>query len=170
MKPSDVAEPARPSRFRDRIRPANLFVGLLGKAADSSLDTPTAVMIPIVGAMLADGHVEEEELFEIEAICAFSPIFDRNSIFENELLIVRATRLIEDHGLEEMCRRAAAMLSSGLRETAFVHAVKVIFSDGHVGTLERQIIDDMMGWLEIDPERARLMIEVVSIMQHPATA
>ena len=148
----------------------NLFRGLKGRGADTDLDVPTAVMVPIVGAMLADGRVEEEELFQIDAICAFSPIFDRNSSFENELLIMRVTRLIEDYGLQQVCDNAARVLSPALRETAFVYAVKVVFSDGHVGRLERDIIEQMTRWLQVDPDRARTMIDVISVMQHPASA
>lgn len=150
-----------------RLLSGALFRGLRGKGTDEALDGPAAVMIPLVAAMLADGRVAPDEVNEIHSICAASPIFERNSRFENEYLIEHATRVIEDLGAEQACRRAHAALSPNLRETAFVHAVRVIFSDGHVGGLERQVIDQMTGWLEIDPQRARMMVEVVSIMRHP---
>ena len=149
---------------------AALFGGLRGKGADETLDIPTAVMLPLVAAMLADGRVEDDELAEIHSICAASPIFERNSRFENEYLIGHAIKLIEDLGVADACKRARAMLSANLRETAFVHAVRVIFSDGHVGGLEREVIERMTEWLEIDSERARMMVEVVSIMRHPVGA
>jgi len=146
----------------------SLFRGLRGKGADEVLDVPASLMIPLVVAMLADGRVAADEMAEIHAICAASPIFERNSRFENEYLIDRAMRLIEGRGMEQACLAAKAILSPNLRETAFVHAVRVIFSDGHVGRLEEDVIDRMIGWLEIAPERARMMVEVVSIMRHPA--
>lgn len=157
-------------RERDRGRPARILADLLGRRSDTTLDIPTAVMIPLVGAMLADGRVEEEELFEIDAICAFSPLFERNSSYENELLIIRATHLIEHQGLEKMCEAAAAILSPALRETAFVYAVKVIFSDGQYGETEQAVLHQMRDWLQIAPQRAETMIDVISVMRHPASA
>jgi len=120
-------------------------------------------MIPIVAAMLADGRVDEDELLQIETLCATSPIFFRNSSAENERLIVRATRMMEDKGAEKMCRQAAAALPPPLRETAFAHAVKMIFLDS--GQTEREVIEDLAGWLGIQPDRARTLIDVVSVLQ-----
>jgi tellurite resistance protein len=151
-------------------RKMNLFAGLKGRGAEIVLDVQTAVMIPIVAAMLADGRVEEEEILQIEAICATSPIFERNSAAENERIIMHATRMIEDHSPRQMCERATAMLSPALCETAFVYAVKVIFSDGYVGQVERDVVESLIDWLGIDPDRARTMIDVVSVMQHPVNA
>jgi len=153
-----------------RARTASLFAGLRGQGAETSLDVQTAVMIPIVAAMLADGRVEEEEVLQIETICATSPIFDRNSIAENERLIVSVTRMIQDQGIEKACRSAAAMLTPALKETAFIYAVRMIFSDGYIGELEREVIDSLLSVLEIAEERGRILIEVVSVMQHPVTA
>lgn len=154
----------------DRGLGAALFGGLRGKGVDASLDAPAAVMIPLVAAMLADGRVDPDELAEIQAICAASPIFERNSRFENDYLVSYASKVIADVGVAEACRRSKQVLSPNLRETAFVHAVRVIFSDGHVGSLEREVIDGMTEWLEIDPQRARMMVEVVSVMCHPLSA
>jgi uncharacterized tellurite resistance protein B-like protein len=148
----------------------NLFSGLRGKGVEADLDLSTSVLIPMVAAMLADGRVEEEELQEIHLVCETSPIFQRNSLPQNDLLIARATKIIEDIGIGAACERARQSLSPALRETAYVHAMRVIFSDGHVGQLEREVADNMIEWLEIDRDRARMMVEVVSIMQHPSTA
>jgi len=148
----------------------SLLSGLNGKNASDELSIPGAIMVPLVAAMLADGRVEPEEIAEIDAICAVSPIFERNSKFENEYLIANAAILIEKHGVEDACRRAKKVLSQDLCETAFVHAVRVIFSDGIVEDLENRIIEDMTRWLEIEPSRASMMIEVVSVMQRSITA
>jgi hypothetical protein len=147
-----------------------LFAGLRGRGATEQLDTQTAVMIPIVAAMLADGRAEPEELREIQDICACTPVFERNSREENQFLIFRATKIIEDDGLPAALERATATLTPALRETAYVHAVRVVFSDGYVGKLEKDLLEQMTEWLRIDRDRARMMVEVVSIMHHPSTA
>ena len=146
------------------------FAGNAGAGSGSEVDVQTALMIPLVAAMLADGRVEEDELLEIYAICGASPVFDRNTKAETEALISHVTRLVQDEGLEKACGMARETLSPNLRETAFVHAMRVIFSDGYVGKLEEQVTDQMTSWLQIDPARAKMMIAVVSVMQHPATA
>jgi tellurite resistance protein len=149
---------------------ANLFDGLKGRGADGEIDVPTAIMIPLVAAMLADGWVEDEELLEIQSICASSPIFSRNSRSENEHLVALATRMIQDDGFEKSIARSVRVLTPALRETAFVHAIRVIFSDGYVSKSERETVENMIEWLQIDHGRARVMVEIVSVMQHPNTA
>jgi len=167
MKPTEA--PASTSAIVDAARPT-VFAGLKGRGADNILTVEAAAMIPMVAAMLADGRVEDEEFAQIEHICAFSPLWDRNSQTENAAAIVRTIKLIEDHGIPATCQRAAALLSEPLRETAFAFAVRVVFSDGYVGQLERDVVEQMIPWLGLSPDRARMIIEVVSIMNHPATA
>jgi tellurite resistance protein len=166
MSTTDTTNSARRTR---RLTPGFLSQ-LFGPKPDAELDLPIAVMIPIVGAMLADGVVEEEELFQIDAVCAFSPIFERNTSYENELLILRATRLIEEDGVTRTCERAAAVLSPALRETAFAYAAKVIFSDGRYGEVEQAVLADIRQALEVSAERAASIIDVISIMRRTAEA
>lgn len=148
----------------------NLFAGLRGRGASPKLDLQMAVMCPIVAAMLADGRVEDSELLQIHAICLTSPIFERNSKSENDRLIMTMARMIEDYGFETVCGLAAAVLTPALRETAFTNAAQVIFSDGYVGPLEQSVMEDLAAALEIPEDRARVLVEVVSVTQHPATA
>lgn len=148
----------------------SLYDKLKSRGAEETMDVAMAVMAPIVAAMLADGKVEEEEVLHVETICATSPIFERNSSTQNQRLILQVTRMIEDRGPESVCKRAAAVLSPALRETAFVHAGKIVFSDGYVGELERQTIDRLTDWLELEPQRAAVIMDVVAVMQNPPDA
>lgn len=148
----------------------NLFSDLMGRGVTLQLNVQSAVMAPVVAAMLADGRVEDSELLQIHAICQTSPVFERNSRLENERLIMKMARMIEDYGVEVVCGRAAQALTPALRETAFTYAVQVIFSDGYVGLLEQEVMQDIAAALQIDPDRARTFVEVVSVMQHPASS
>lgn len=148
----------------------NLFAGLRGKGLGGKIDVQTAVMVPIVAAMIADGRVKDEEMRQIRSVCEFSPIFERNSTAQNEFLIAYASQIIDDKGLEPACKWAGGFLSPALRETAFVHAVRVIFGDGYVGQIEREVVEQMVNWLQIDSSRARMMVEVISVMQHTESA
>jgi tellurite resistance protein len=157
-------------QLAERLSPLRLFAGLKGRGADDRMDVATAVMIPMVAAMMADGRNEDEELSQIEGICAFSPIYDRYSPTEIGALIVRSVKQVEDSGFADACQKVGQFLSPALRETAFVFAVRVVFSDGYVGRLEREIMERMIQWLQLDSERARTLVDVVSVMHHPATA
>lgn len=148
----------------------DLLAKLRGRNAESVDDVPTAVMTPIVAAMLADGRVDEAEVLHVETICATSPIFERNSSVQNERLILHVTRMVEDRGPEAMCKLAAQTLSPALRETAFVYALRVIFSDGYVGEVEREVVERLTDWLTIPEARAAVMIDVASVMQNGVDA
>lgn len=143
-----------------------LFSGLMGRGADTSLDVGTAVMIPMVAGMLADGSIDDDEVRQIRSICVWSPIYARNSMDRDTEIILKAIRLVEDLGAQSACEKARDFLSPGLRETAFISAVRLVFSDGHVGQKEQRTVENLVGWLAIAPERARMLVEAVSIMQH----
>jgi uncharacterized tellurite resistance protein B-like protein len=147
----------------------DLLAKLRGRGDDVD-DVPTAVMTPIVAAMLADGRVDESEVLHVETICATSPVFERNSSLQNERLILHVTRMIEDKGAEAMCRKAANTLSAALRETAFMYSVRVVFSDGYVGDTEQAVVANLADWLSISDERANIMVDVAAVMQHGVDA
>lgn len=146
-----------------------LFSGLRGKGADS-LDPSTAVMVPMVAAMLADGSIDDDEVRQIRSICVWSPIYARNSMEQDTDIIKRAIRLVEREGAEAMCKQAAGLLSPALRETAFVFAVRMVFADEQVTQSEERLIENLASWLGIDAARARGFVETISVMQHTANA
>lgn len=143
-----------------------LFSKLSGRGAPKELDVPTAVMVPTVAAMLADGQIDDDELVQIRSIFVLSPIFASNSRERDTEIILKAVRLIEDDGPKAMCERAKAVLSPELRETSLAFAIMMVMSDGHIGHKEEQLIDDLVSWLEIDGNRAEMIAEVCAIMRH----
>lgn len=147
-----------------------LFSGLRGKGADTTLDLSTAVMVPVVCAMMADGEIDDSEVAQIRSLCAWSPIYARNSADRDTEIILRAIRLVQSEGAEQMCRKASSVLSDGLKETAFIFATRIVFADGHVGTKEQQLVESLAVWLGVQEQRARMLVEAVSIMQHTIDA
>lgn len=147
-----------------------LFSNLLGQGVDTTLDVGTAVMIPIVAAAFADGSVEDEEVAQVRSICVWSPIYARNSADRDTEIIRKAVRLVENLGAEAACVRAREHLSPALRETAFISAVRMAFSDGNVGHKEQQTIESLLNWLGVEPARGRMLVEAVSVMQHGPNA
>ena len=55
-----------------------LFSGLKGKGIEA-LNLHSAVMVPIVAAMLADGEIDDDEVDQIRSVCRWSPIYARNT-------------------------------------------------------------------------------------------
>jgi uncharacterized membrane protein YebE (DUF533 family) len=147
-----------------------LFSGLLGKSADAPLDVGSAVMIPMVAGMLADGSIDDDEVRQIRSICVWSPIYAKNTMERDTDIIMKSIRLVQDLGAEVACNKARDFLSPALRETAFISAVRLVFSDGHVGHKEQHTVEQLVGWLGLDQARARMLVEAVAIMQNPATA
>lgn len=125
-------------------------------------------MVPIVAAMLADGVIEDDEINQIRSICAWSPIYSRNTRDKDTEIILNAIKRVKADNAESTCRQAAELLSPGLRETSFVFAVRMAFADGHVGQSEEVLIEQLVQWLSLDASRARSFVETVSVMQHTA--
>ncbi|RYD98133.1 MAG: hypothetical protein EOP61_15890 [Sphingomonadales bacterium] len=147
-----------------------LFSNLMGRGLDAEVDKSTAVMIPMVAAMAADGNIDDDEIAQIRSICVWSPIYATNSRDQDTQIILRALRLVGDHGAEAACTKAAEVLSPALRETSFCFAARIVFADEHVGLREQKFLEDLIPLLGLDAGRARQIVEVVSIMQHPLNA
>lgn len=141
-----------------------LFDGILGKSGAVELDEQKAVMIVIVSAVKADGRISDVEVAQIRSICAWSPIFARNSQEQDSYLIQFADNFTDEHGVEGAVQRAAARIPSPLRETAFSFATRISFADGNVGDSEQRFLASLMQWLALDQSTARKIIEVVAIM------
>ena len=134
------------------------------------LDVRTAMMIPTVSAMLADGMVDDEEISQILAICMQSPIYLDSSSDEDLETVLLAVRLVINHGDREMCQRACERLSPALRETAFAFAVAIVCSDRLIEQKEEMLIERLVTWLALDSGRAKSIVSVVPILQRAVDA
>lgn len=132
----------------------------------TDLTIETALMIPTVSAILADGAIEDREITQVMALCLQNPIFSDNSEEEDAEIIMLATRLVQKDGDETMCKNAAAVLPPALRETAFAFAVAIVSSDGHIDQSEEALIDRLVDWLSIDPVRAQNIVSVIPILHN----
>lgn len=158
-----------PERPKAKATP-DLFVNLHGVGTSDQLDVPAAVMIPIVAMMMADSKVAPEEIKQLKTICAWSPIFDGMDEDRVAACAQAAFDLISKDGVAASCQRSRKVLSLALRETAFAFAARVLFADRQVAAAERVLSLDLAKWLEIENDRARMIVEVVSIMHHAREA
>ena len=143
-----------------------LFSSLLGRGNSPDLDVGTAVMIPMVSAMLADGSIDDDEVTQIRSICLMSPIYANNSRDKDTNIIMRAIKMVDEDGPELMCQKAAGFLSAQLRETALAFAILLVLSDGHVSRKEEELIDKLVAWLSVDPARAEIIIQAAAILRN----
>lgn len=132
----------------------------------TNLAIETALMIPTVSAILADGAIEDQEIAQVMALCLQNPIFSDNSDEEDAEIIMLATRLVQEEGDETMCKSAAAVLSPALRETAFAFAVAIVSSDGHIDQSEEALINRLVDWLSIDSIRAQNIVSVIPVLHN----
>ncbi len=133
--------------------------------ADPVVDAPRAVLAVAVSAMVGDGEVNDAEIVQLGNICTLSPIFygvTANEINEASKAVVDA---IAYEGHEAVILRAAAHLSPDLRETAFAFAVRIVVADGVINDAEAAALNAIGGWLEIDVETGRRILDVMMIMQ-----
>lgn len=145
-----------------------LFSGF--RKDEGRLSISTAAMIPCIVAIMADGSVEDDEIRQLRSICAHSPLYARNSVDEDTAIIGKACQLVADSDNEEICRRAAEVLGPGLSETAFCFAVRLIFSDGYVGTRETALLEAMVDWLGITVDAAQALFRATDIFYRGAPA
>lgn len=147
-----------------------LFDKIRGQASKVTLDAQKAVMTVMVAAVKADGNIEDDEVAQIRSLCAWSPIFARNSKEQDTALIVFADNFTADEGLEGAVRKAGEALSTALRETAFCFATKIAFADGYLGEKEKAFLSQLVSWLKIEEDRARQIVEVVAIDNNDTSA
>jgi tellurite resistance protein len=142
-----------------------LFSSLRGGGSSREIDLQTAVMIPSVSAMLADGSIDDDEIVQIRSICLMSPIYASNSRDEDTRIIVRAIKMIESDGAEQMCGKASEVLPTEMKEAALAFAVLLVMSDGHVSSKEERLIDNLVNWLGVEPSRAEMIVQVSAILR-----
>jgi uncharacterized tellurite resistance protein B-like protein len=155
---------------RTRKAMEDLFKGLQGKGLSDKLDVPSAVMLPMVAMMWADDEKHQAESRLIHVICDLSPIFANYTRPQIDDLVDRSEAIFHDKKAEAACRLAAGALSYPLRQTAYAFAVQVLFADEKVVGAEQERASKLAEWLELEPQLARDIVKVISILRHDRDA
>lgn len=135
----------------------------LRSATELQFDEQRAIMTIVIGAIMADGEAEDEEMSRMRMMCSLSPIFARNSVAQDNAVIDFVLRALRQLDWDDLIPRAAAALSPELRETAFAFACDMLMADGVVGRAEESYLEDLARRLSIQDSTANAVVEVTVI-------
>lgn len=131
------------------------------------MDIQHALVLIMLGAVLADRIEGEEEMLFVRHIMAKSPLFQRNTNrMDKRILEACQMRVRTDSGI---VAEAARFLPEELRETAFAMCLEIVFADGVVNQAERDFIDDIAERLAIDTALASPMIATFTALYRDYT-
>ncbi len=128
---------------------------------DTGWSIPQAYLALLFLAADADGKFNPEERAEIEMIARRSPAL-RALLLENALGPHEQAALAEiNRSKEDAFEKACQTLSNDMVLSVFAHCVDLMLSDGEFHEAERNFIDKLYPKLDITPEYARRILEVL---------
>ncbi len=129
-----------------------------------------AVLTPAVATMLADGKADQSELYQLENVVSFSPIFFQYKNDQIKSMITEIIDMFNTRGGIGALEDAAKALSPSLRETALCFAMRIAVADGYLDENEKNALAATAATMNISPEVFNKVFEVVAMMQRPAAA
>jgi len=129
-----------------------------------------AVLAPAVLSMAADGSIDQSEVAQLSNMCMFSPIFAPLGAEGVGTLIKDILTDLGKRGADTVINEAVAALSPALRETSFCFAMRVAMADGVMDEGEKNALSGTASRMQLAPDTFDKIIEVVAMMQRPASA
>lgn len=139
-----------------------------GSAPDTTI--ARAVLAPAVLTMAADGRIDDSETMQITNLCMFSPIFAPLGGKVVADLIKSILQDLGKRGADAVITECGQTLSPALRETAFCYAMRVAMADGVLDEAEKTVLGGTASRLMLDEATFGKIVDVVAMMQRPATA
>ena len=139
-----------------------LFDKLGRKKAEAPLTPQEAVGVLLYLTISADGEVSAEERQAYVATIHRMNVFRGQTSSQFDLMIDKASFLLNNLGFDTSLERIAATLSQELRETAFIWAAEMVFADGAVADEESGFLNAVHLAFGIDED---LALKVADIMQ-----
>jgi len=147
-----------------------LFSKLRGVGSSPDTTIPRAVLAPAVLTMAADGSIDDSEILQLSNLCMFSPIYEPVGSKGVGDLVKDILQDLGKRGAESVIRDAADTLSPALRETAFCFAMRVAMADGVLDEGEKDALAGTASLMQLDQDAFGKIVDVVGMMQRPATA
>jgi uncharacterized tellurite resistance protein B-like protein len=133
----------------------------MGSQEEKSLSRHEAFAGILLAASASDGEIAEEEM---NVFCTTVGRMRMFSTWDSDRLIELFRGLlgqIVDEGVEVVLQRCARSLPPELRKTAFINACDLVMADGVVEQGEKEYINRLWKTLEISPEEAKTMAQVI---------
>lgn len=109
-----------------------------GCTQDKLLTPADAVMAVAIMGVSADGRLKDREIDSLKSVLVSSPLFEEVGDAGEYMGCIAAA--IADKGRDAVLEEAAALLTPGLRETAYAWAVYMVAADRKVVTAEHRFL------------------------------
>lgn len=113
-------------------------------------------------ASACDGHIAEEESQNLFLILSQRKLYQRMSGQQFGSMWDRLMGVLKKGGPEKLLDKCYPAVPPELYETVFANAVDIVMASGSVDSDEKEFIDSLSHKLEIDEQRARTIIKVMS--------
>ncbi|HEY1170284.1 MAG TPA: tellurite resistance TerB family protein [Verrucomicrobiae bacterium] len=142
-----------------------LFDSLLGgqSAQNSGLSKQEAFLAVMLIAIAADGSISEEEIGEIGVRSKRMQSLKQMSNEQLGSTVRKLVNLAKTNGAPKLLTQAAEALPAELRPTAFAVAADLMLGDGGVQGNEMKALEAMQQTLQVPPDLAVKIIEVLQI-------
>lgn len=127
------------------------------------LSPQEAFVCLLIASARADGSVSPHEANQIEHAAVAMKLFRGSSHETRHGIFTNAAERIKLQGVEDVVRGAAAAIPKELGATAFAVAVDLMLSDGRLTTNEQRFADELRGLLNVAPETAAKVVDVLTI-------
>lgn len=125
------------------------------------LDADEAFLALLIAAMDASGHASAAEAARAHNIIWSMGRFRRRSGETVGRKIDRARQLVEEHGASSVIAASARTIPAKLRTSAFAVAADLVLVDGRMDRREGRFLEQLAGWLGLDRETARGILNVM---------
>jgi hypothetical protein len=139
-----------------------LFDNLFGSSSSNkSLNKQEAFAGILLGACACDGHIAEEEVHSLFTTTERMKLFEGMNANKWNSMMDVLIKILKREGVEKMVQKCAAGLPEDLRDTAFANACDIVLADGVVEDEEKDFLDSLQKYLEIDGDTALTIVEVM---------
>jgi hypothetical protein len=131
--------------------------------ADVKLKPDEAFAAIAVVAMAADGYATDEELRTLSTDLYRMQLFKDYSDEAIGHMLDKLLNVVQRQGADVLFAAAKISLPEELRDTAYAIATDMVLTDGTLATEEQAFLDQLRDELAIDPAKAEMLVEAMSI-------
>ncbi len=140
------------------------FDSLFGSSNESSGFTPQEAFAGILlGASACDGHIAEDEVQGLVTALVRMELYKRYNGRQFGQTFNRLMGFLKRRGVDALIDECVDALPEDLDNTAFTNACDIVLADGIVEPDEKDFIDRLRRKLEIPPDTARMIAEIMVV-------
>ncbi len=113
-------------------------------------------------ATACDGHIADEESRNLFLILSQRKLYKRMSEQQFGSMFDRLMGHLKKGGPEKLLDKCYPVVPPELHESVFANAVDIVMASGSVDSDEKDFINDLSSKLELDEQRAKMIIKVMS--------